>query len=164
MKDINDVIKENEKLVTYVIKKYFPYELTNEDTHQIGLIGLWEAIQKFDSFKNVKFETFAIACIKLKIAREMQYRAYAIRADDKDLLYDTEETKYAEVVPDNGPTPEHEALMKEVWDSFNDMERKVITLKAKGERDEEIANKLGITSRTVRRRTKDIKNKFKVVI
>ena len=90
MKDVNEVIKENEKLITYVIKKFFPKELGDEDIYQIGRIALWESIIKYNENKGAKFNTFAIACIKLKIARELQKRSYKIRAEDNNLIYENE--------------------------------------------------------------------------
>ena len=51
MKDVNDVIKENERLIHYVIKKFFPLEIGNEDTIQIGRIAIWEATKTYDETK-----------------------------------------------------------------------------------------------------------------
>ena len=164
MKDINDVIKENEKLVYYVIKKYFPKEMTDEDIFQEGLIGLWEAITKFDETKGFKFETFAIACIKLKIARAIQRRSYKLRAEDENLVYDTEETSVMDMLKDGTSRVDFNIALEEIWEEFDETERKIVNLKARDKKEKDIAEVLNITPRSVRRRTRTIKDKFREVI
>ena len=165
MKDVNEVIKENEKLITYVIKKFFPKELGDEDIYQIGRIALWESITKYNETRGAKFNTFAIACIKLKIARELQKRSYKIRAEDNNLIYENENFELANIVKDNlNASPEDEIIMKEIIEELDSIEKKIVALKSNKKTNEEIAKSLQTSLSTINRKTKNIKNKIKEVI
>lgn len=72
--DINNIlIKANEKLVHSIAKKYYPLvSLTKDDIYQLGLIGLSNAIKKFDCSRGVKFSTYASYWIKQSINKGMK--------------------------------------------------------------------------------------------
>lgn len=53
MDDINKAIEENTPLVYYIIRKYFPTFVHDDDIIQSGLIGLWKSLINFDSTKNI---------------------------------------------------------------------------------------------------------------
>ena len=59
------------------------------------------------------------------------------------------------VLPGREPTPSQVAIVKEQWELMNDglpsHQRKVLEYRAAGETQEEIARKLGVNERTVRR-------------
>lgn len=68
----NKLIEENEGLVLSIIKKVAPYGLKEEDIEdlkQYGYIGVYEAKQKFDKNKGVKFVTYATPWIKYNIQK-----------------------------------------------------------------------------------------------
>ena len=56
------LIEDNINLVYYVIKKYYPNYLYDEDIVQEGMVGLCKAVNAYDSDKS-KFSTFAARCI-----------------------------------------------------------------------------------------------------
>lgn len=58
---------ENEKLVHFVLSRSFFDKLQDEDTQQIGRIGLWRACLTFDRTGKGKFSTYACKCIKNEI-------------------------------------------------------------------------------------------------
>lgn len=62
MNDINESIKENSNLVKYIINKKFPYLNEDDDIYQMGLIGLWHAIETYSN-KKYTFSTYASKCI-----------------------------------------------------------------------------------------------------
>lgn len=72
MKDINDTIRQYRYLVQFVIKKYFPTKIEDEDIEQIGLIGLWKAAERYDKDSEGKFYNYAIKCIKNTILHELE--------------------------------------------------------------------------------------------
>lgn len=71
---IEQKIVKNEKLVHFVIGKYFPAFRKDEDIVQCGRIGLWNACKNFDSEKS-RFSTFAVRCIFNEIAHELRARS-----------------------------------------------------------------------------------------
>jgi RNA polymerase sigma factor FliA len=62
-------------LVKYVVRKMiknFPQALEENDLYQIGILGLSEAIDRFDPAYGIKFETYAIPRIKGSIIDELR--------------------------------------------------------------------------------------------
>lgn len=161
-KNINDIIAENVKLVGYTIKKYFPQEIGNEDIWQIGLIGLWQAIEAYDETKDTKFPTFAITIIKRKIASAIRDKLRIKRNDTDKVVYDGEDTSYLHIIEDRTAKADMDfnAAMNNLWKNFEQQERMIVNLKVKGNNNKEIADKLKISEKTVRRRIKMIKEKF----
>lgn len=69
-------IKDGMGLVRFVLKKYYPMHLYDDDYIQEGMIGLWKALKRFDPSRGVQFSTFAVVCIlgevRSHIRREMR--------------------------------------------------------------------------------------------
>lgn len=62
-------------LVKYVVRKMiknYPQALEEGDLYQIGILGLSEAIERFDPEYGIKFETYAIPRIKGSIIDELR--------------------------------------------------------------------------------------------
>ena len=62
-------------LVKYVVRKMiknYPQALEENDLYQIGILGLSEAIERFDPAYGIKFETYAIPRIKGSIIDELR--------------------------------------------------------------------------------------------
>ncbi len=62
-------------LVKYVVRKMiknYPQALEEDDLYQIGILGLSEAIDRFDPDYGIKFETYAIPRIKGSIIDELR--------------------------------------------------------------------------------------------
>lgn len=161
-KNINDVIRANEKLIGYTVKTYFPQEIGNEDIWQIGLIGLWKAVETYDEKHNTKFETFAITIIKRKIISYIRNKTRLKRNDTDKIIRETEELSYLEMIKDNdiNSNVEFKTELNNLWRDFEDKEREVLSLKVKGKTNKEIAEELKLSEKTIRRRMQNIRNKF----
>ncbi len=62
-------------LVKYVVRKMiknYPQAIEESDLYQIGILGLSEAIERFDPAYGIKFETYAIPRIKGSIIDELR--------------------------------------------------------------------------------------------
>ncbi len=59
---IDEVVAQNNKLVYSICSRYNNYS-DKEDLYQVGMIGLINAYNNFDSSKNVKFSTYAFPYI-----------------------------------------------------------------------------------------------------
>lgn len=71
--EVEETIKNNQRLVYSVINKYFSRFCGDEDIVQVGRIGLWKACIAYDSSKS-KFSTFATHCIVNEIREELRSR------------------------------------------------------------------------------------------
>jgi len=86
--DIEKLISEKTYLVKIVISQMNLKESTvlgYDDYLSIGLIGLFDAIQKFDKTKNAKFDTYAKIRIRGKILDEMRSLGEISRSKMDDL-------------------------------------------------------------------------------
>lgn len=68
------LIEDNMKLVYYVINKYYPSYLGDEDVVQEGMLGLCRAANNYDPSKT-KFSTYAVICIKHQILYYLRSRS-----------------------------------------------------------------------------------------
>lgn len=78
------IYNENENLVYFTIKKYYSDYLFDEDMIQECKLALWKCINKFDPHRNIKFSTFAVRCIIMRIC---QINRISNMKKEKDLLY-----------------------------------------------------------------------------
>lgn len=60
-----ELFNDNQKLVGFVYRKYVhDYNSPNkDDIMQEGMLALWQAAQRFDESKGIKFSTFAVSYI-----------------------------------------------------------------------------------------------------
>lgn len=63
---------KNERLVHFVLSRSFYDKLQDEDTQQIGRIGLWRACLTFVRTGKSKFSTYACKCIKNEILMQVR--------------------------------------------------------------------------------------------
>lgn len=66
MKAIEDLYRENEKIVYFSLSKYYPDLAFDEDAQQVAKIGLWKACRDYDE-KRGKFSTCAVRYIRNEI-------------------------------------------------------------------------------------------------
>ena len=55
-----ELYEENQSLVWFTLKKYFPSLKVDEDVLQVCRIGLWQACAEYYPEKGAKFSTFAV--------------------------------------------------------------------------------------------------------
>ena len=75
----NKLIEANLKFVIQVATKYQGMGLTLEDLIGFGNIGLFEAAEKFDTSKNLKFITFAVWYIRAEIQKALNDLSRVVR-------------------------------------------------------------------------------------
>ena len=75
----NKLIESNLKFVIQVATKYQGMGLTLEDLIGFGNVGLFEAAEKFDASKNLKFITFAVWYIRAEIQKALNDLSRTVR-------------------------------------------------------------------------------------
>lgn len=73
------ILEANTLLISSIAKKYYGTSLVKSDLIQEGIIGLLDAIDKFDIKKGVKFSTYAIWRIRKNISRAVAEQDKMIR-------------------------------------------------------------------------------------
>lgn len=74
-----EIVEHNYRLVLTIASKYSSTFLSTNDLFEVGIIGLYDAIDKFDHKKGYKFSTYASNWIKLRITNEMYDKDNTIR-------------------------------------------------------------------------------------
>lgn len=86
----NKLIEDNMNLVYFLVKRYYPTYITNEDVIQEGMVGLCKAASTYEEGKS-KFSTYASNCIMNQIRKYFSSNAkhnnllsldYEIKTDD----------------------------------------------------------------------------------
>lgn len=72
MTDREQKIIDNMGLVYYVVCRYFPQCIANQDAIQNGYIGLIKAVDSFDESTGHAFSTYASRCIFNEIAMDLR--------------------------------------------------------------------------------------------
>lgn len=133
-----------------------------EDLAQEGLLGLLNAISKFDSERSVKFSTFAEVCIsnRMRTILDRNRNVPVVETDGSDIsndeavLPDTPESIFIE--------KEHlSQLYNEIISLLSNREWKIFTLFLQGLSYKNIAEKLNISEKSVDNAIQRIRRKLK---
>lgn len=156
------LITDNMRLVGHMAKKFLYTEIEYDDIVSIGYIGLIHAADKFDESRSASFSTFACNCIAQsilmearKVRKRNQLRIISIdtimyKNDDGSTLtladmLPCEETGYGEI-----ENADWLRSLKET-DRLSRKERNVLFLWLNGCRQEDIAEKMGLSQSYVSR-------------
>ena len=86
MKNSKKFTEDNIELVYFLIRKYYPSFITDEDIIQCGMVGLCDAVNKYDETKS-KFSNYATNRILGEIKNELSRRAkYSVETSLEQLL------------------------------------------------------------------------------
>lgn len=146
-------------LVYYIIHKEFPTYIHDQDVIQSGMLGLCQAINKWDESKG-KLSSYAWSAIRHQIIRELTSRSKhqgLLSLDQMLYVSDDGESSLADYIP----APEDvDFLIAEFDDKdLTHKELEVYELCKKGYNRTQIGEILGIKHNTVSARIRNIKRK-----
>ena len=67
------LILHNLRLVSHIVRKYYPAAPNSEDLNSIGIIGLVKAIDSFKPEKGARFATYGAKCIQNEILMHFRH-------------------------------------------------------------------------------------------
>lgn len=111
IKERNEVVEKNYRLIWFVIDKYFPNKNNREDMYQEGVIGLIQAVENYND-DIAMFSTYAVPKIRGAIQRfvEMDNPVYTPQwAVDALTRYNKTKDK---ILIETGREPTHEQICK----------------------------------------------------
>ena len=161
--DIQKLINENINLVYYIVHKYYPTFVDDEDIIQCGMLGLCRAANTWDETKSV-FSTYASMCILNEIKMEFRKRkkhkgvlSLEYEYDDtkdsivelKDMIIGDEDVDYVDV--------------HSIYNQFTPFEKKIFDYRKMGVTGVEIANKLGCSKQMISKTLRKMKRKWKFI-
>lgn len=164
---MEQLIEKYEYLVKANIRKYLPSKMYDEDYHQIGLIGLWEALKRYKNLPTAKFETYASCIIRNKLIDEVRKESSQRQrlnntsntaSLEQSLSKDLNDVHLKDVIEDksNGKVID----LKGWADSLNKDECKIIRLKSLGYTNQEASSIMHISRYEIDKRLKNAKEKW----
>ena len=110
----------NGELFTVLADRYFGVvcakansiaQKDTEDIIQEGLMGLWSAVQTYDSDKNTSFRTYAFRCIENAVRSETKRKTGKKYIPNANIVY--LDSDNANDIQDTFPNPEDSIIQKE---------------------------------------------------
>jgi len=174
----NLIIKKYKNIILSVLKEYqkkydiFGVEIA--DLYQEGLIGLLNAIETFDTNKDILFYTYARVCIRTSIMSEIR-RTFRNKnrilnnSYSLDLLYDNSATSLYEIIKDETSNPDkiiineenQNELIENIKKLLSKSEITIFELKLKGLTNKEICSLLEKDKKYVENTLFRINKKYK---
>lgn len=148
------------KLVYYIINKYYPIFVNDEDLKQVGMFGLCKAANTWEEDKS-KFSTYASKVILNEIRMEFRKRQkykYDLSLDNE---ISTSEGRYTFGDLITGDNDINYVNVEDFTDKLNENEKKVFKLSSKGYNSVESAKILKVTSGYVRNLKRSIRLKWR---
>lgn len=159
--DYEKLFIDNTPLVYFLINKYYPTFIGNEDIAQEGKIGLWVAILNYDETKG-KASTYYSTCIhnalRSAISKEMSTNGIL----SLDYEYDNDSTFGEGVVGDSDVIDVSYLDATDFIETLTEREKTVCKLTNMGYNQSEIGEMLDYSYQSVGQIQRSIKNKWRV--
>lgn len=161
------LMEDNVKLVQFLISKYYPHWVGDEDLLQVGMVGLCKAANYWDDNKETMFTTYASKVILNEVKDEFRTRIKEKEIQTYSLgttLYDDENMTLEDVLADEQCLEYANTSVEfnEFLDSLNDRERQIVKLRLRGLLQGDIADILGVSPQAVSLQLIKIKNKWRM--
>lgn len=177
----SQLIKKYFGIVYSIVKKYKAISemlrIDEKDLMQEGFIGLSKAIDTYDSTKNVLFYTYVAICIESQIKNALRSggrkRNISLSTSiSLDELSESDVTNINEILKDSSYDPSQQLLDKENFEEIMEkaqsvlapFEFKVFEYKTKGYSNDEIAQLLNKTRKSIENTFFRIRSKLKNAI
>lgn len=155
------LIEDNMRLVTYLLDKYYPSCLSDEDIFQTGMMGLCMAANTWDESKSA-FSTYASSCILNAIKNEFRSRKKhdgVLSLDYKYSKYDKDNATLKEVIV--GQDDIDYSDVDFIYENLNPVECKIVDCRRKGMTTYDIAREFGCSRQNISKHLRRIKSKIK---
>ena len=161
---------QNEPLVRWTIKKYYPDFIDDEDLTQEGRIGLWRACLSYDEKRGLKFSSVAVPYIRNAL-RHGYEKLYGRSIGKRKLLLNVQslyepighdDLLLQDIIP--GDTDVTFLDISEALSRMSDRDREILYLTISGFSRKEIAKKMHISEMTIYRAIQIAKIIFRAYI
>ena len=148
---------QNEPLVRWTIKKYYPDFIDDEDLTQEGRIGLWRACLAYDKKRGLKFSSVAVPYIRNAL-RHGYEKLYGRSIGKRKLLLNVQslyepighdDLLLQDIIP--GDTGVIFLDISEALSRMSDRDREIVYLTIVGFSQKEIAKRVHVSERTIYR-------------
>lgn len=158
--DNNKLYEENEKLVYFVVNKYFKKHIYDEDFIQVCKIGLWKACVLYDPTRGTKISTFAVKIIyteALKYLRlEKQYQKFNFV--DNQIDFPEGSVSIFDMIEDDKSIISLTALkVHELCSQLDKEQKDIMHFTIQGLTQQEQSKILGISQSAISRKLRNVK-------
>lgn len=152
-----ELYSQNEPLVRWTIKKYYPDFMDDEDLIQEGRIGLWRACLAYDEKKGLKFSPVAVSYIRNALRHGYQ-KLYGRSLGKRRFLWSVQ-SLYEPIGHDDlllqdtipGDTDAAFLDISGALSRMSERDREILYLTIDGFSQKEIAKRVGVSERTIYR-------------
>lgn len=159
----DDLIVNNMKLVYFIINRYYPKFIGDEDVKQEGMVALINAANKWDPSRS-RFSTYASICILNHIGKYLEHEGHRIKTVSLDDVCASDEdgnqTLLSEVIAGDDTIDLTFSLFAEFYDSLCDYDKKLLELSLVMSQTE-IGKELGVHRLKINRRKSELKQLWK---
>lgn len=152
----------NERLVYWVLAKYYSRRQMDEDLQQVARLGLWKACVGFKESSGFTFSSYASRVMLNELSNYFRDASRTCRDNYSDISLST-------IVSDDGMTLEM-ALPGDIdvqfmdlngfWKSLTSKEKKIVTMLMQGLTNREIGKNIGVSNQRVSEIRLKAKQKF----
>ena len=169
---LNYICEKYKPLVLKLSKKYFLVGGENEDLIQEGMIGLFSAIQDFDTIGEVTFYRFAELCINRQMIKAIEasnrkkhspLNAYVSLYDEDGQEYDEPDFEVGSPEEQFIEAEEQSDLISRLKEALSPMEKQVFDLYMMDLDYKEIAARLNKTEKSIDNTLTRIKQKARAI-
>ncbi len=163
-------------LVRSTVQRYFLVGAERDDLLQVGMIGLWQAINDFREDRNNSFKSFAHICIKRQIitavkaaTRQKQLPLNTSLSLDTPLNWESPEHTLSDVIPcDSSADPADQIIFDEtrrlleyrLHTSLSSFERSVLLAYKEGRSYRQMADELRCSVKSIDNALSRVKRKL----
>lgn len=164
MTDREQKIIDNMGLVHYVLHKYFPLYIDNQDNIQNGYVGLIKAVDSFDESTGNTFSTYASRCIFNEIAMDLRRRNKYVKDISLHAVLAEGDTRDDPLIIEDVLSYEDDytpLYIQEFVQCLDEREITVLRYLMAGKNQTYISNRLGMTRSNVCLIVKKMRSKWK---
>lgn len=154
------LIEDNLGLVYYIVRKYYPTFINDEDIIQCGMVGLCQAAEYYDE-KQGKFSTLASKCILNCVSNEFRSRMKHVDVRSLDYKIRTEDGKCTVADTIAGEEDVDYFDLGSFYDTLTDREKRIIDLRIEGYPQQEIGKTIHTSQETVSQTLKKLKRRWR---
>ena len=163
---VEEILEQYKPLVMSIARRYYLVGAELDDLIQEGMIGLYKAINSYESDKNASFSTFANLCITRQIQSAIKNGNRLKNSFFKEIM--NEDDVALQLLLSPQPNPEDKVILeeeyflikKEINEKLSQLEKNILNIYLTGKSYEEIAFKLGVTKKSVDNALNRIRNKL----
>jgi RNA polymerase sporulation-specific sigma factor len=161
-----------------LVRPPIPHEISLEDLHQEGSIGLLKAIEQFDFNRENQFSTFARVCIEREIRsalRKLRSQSYRLLSQARSLdmsVTEDQSLQLIDTIEDRIPEFDPVYMMQVAWavdqipiirEKLPDIQWEIYTLSQLGYSYKEIATQVQVSEKDVDNTIQKIRKKLRAL-